>query len=171
MSYFINTWVLFFFLLTPFSALSLFLTWTSHYTPARRRKLCLHVMGSVSFICLLLYFFGTHLFSVLGITLDAFRIGAGALLFLSSVSLVQTSKTVQAPDDDEDIAVVPLAMPVLVGPATIGTLLVMRADAADSQQVIVGCLALLAAILSVGIFFLAGTFLEKIIRTPDLGGF
>jgi len=161
MSYFINTWIRFFFLLTPFSALSLFLTWTARYTPDQRRRLCLHVMGSVSIICFLLYFLGSTIFSVLGITLDAFRIGAGTLLFISSVGLVQTKAAPSAPAEDEDIAVVPLAMPILVGPATIGTLLVMQAEASAPHQMVLGCMALLLAISTVGALFLAGVFLEQ----------
>lgn len=64
---------------------------------------------------------------VFGITIDAFRIGAGVLLFLSSISLVQGSFIKQT-EEKQDISVVPLALPVTVGPGTIGILLVMAAE-------------------------------------------
>ena len=61
----------------------------------------------------------------LGITLDGFRIGAGSLLFLSAVSLVGGNRSSHDVAPDVDFAVVPLAIPITVGPASIGTLLIL----------------------------------------------
>jgi multiple antibiotic resistance protein len=77
------------------------------------------------------------------------------MLFLSAVSLVTGNTYQRPPGENEDIAVVPLAMPVTVGPGTAGALLVLGTDVnrnfggdVRSQAVAVG--ALLAAVLSVG---------------------
>jgi multiple antibiotic resistance protein len=55
----------------------------------KRRRIALKVMLSVFIISVILLFIGNQIFSVFGITLNSFRIGTGALLFLSAKSLVQ----------------------------------------------------------------------------------
>ena len=158
----VSVWLKFFFLFTPFFALSMFLAMTGQNTEAQRRKLALRVGGAVGVCCLVLYFFGSFIFSVFGFTLDAFRVGAGALLFLSAVTLVKANLAAMTPAPEEDIAVVPLAMPVIVGPATTGTLLVLGAEITDPAQKSVGCVALLAAVACMTAILLAASWIERL---------
>jgi multiple antibiotic resistance protein len=161
LDFFISVWIKFFFLFTPFFALSIFLSMTGSYADARRRRLAVQVTAAVGALCFLLFFYGNVVFKLFGITLDSFRIGAGALLFLSAVGLVQAK--VPEPAADDDIAVVPLAMPIIVGPATIGTLLVLGAEITNATQKLLGCLALVLAILSVGLLLLAAGMVERLL--------
>jgi len=85
----VSIWIKLFFLLTPFFVLSIFLSLTQDLSSGQRRRSALWLTIDVVIICLVLYFLGNAIFSVFGITLDAFRIGAGALLFLSAVDLVR----------------------------------------------------------------------------------
>ncbi|HNU75944.1 MAG TPA: MarC family protein, partial [Deltaproteobacteria bacterium] len=147
---FISTYIRLFFLLTPFFVLSVFLSLTRDIPPARRRTVAAWLTFDVILIGLVLYFLGNAIFSVFGITLDAFRVGAGALLFLSAVDLVRGTEVTVRPDDPDSITVVPLAIPITIGPATTGALLVMGAEVTSVWGKIVGCSALLAAVLSVG---------------------
>ena len=78
---FVSIWIKLFFLLTPFFVMSVFLSLTQELSAAERRKVAVWLTVDVVLICFVLYFLGNAIFSVLGITLDAFRIGAGALLF------------------------------------------------------------------------------------------
>jgi multiple antibiotic resistance protein len=158
---FINTYIKLFFILTPFLVLSTFLTWTSEYSPVQRRQLIRQVLSAILVISLILFMFGNYIFAVMGITLDAFRIGAGILLLLSAISLVQGKQFYDVLSSTQDIAVVPLAIPVAVGPGTIGVLLVMGSELVTLQQRLVGGGALLAAIASLGILLYAGNALEK----------
>jgi multiple antibiotic resistance protein len=158
---FLNVWLKFFFLFTPFFALSMFLSLTGDYTEARRRRLALMISMAVAILCIGLLFLGNRLFAIFGITLDAFRIGVGVLLFLSAISLVQGRKTPPDLNQEADIAVVPLAMPVIVGPATTGTLLVMGAGLGDVTEKAVGCLALLCAVVCLGVMLLLATAIER----------
>jgi multiple antibiotic resistance protein len=158
-SFLITVWVKFFFLFTPFFALSMFLSMTKDYDEAHRRRLALQTSAAVGILCFGLFFFGSTVFSLLGITLDAFRVGAGALLFLSAVALVQAKPNLQGPSREGDIAVVPLAIPIIVGPATIGTLLVLGAEITTAAHKALGCLALVLAVASVGmVLWLAASF-------------
>ena len=118
--------------------------------------------------CLILFLFGNVIFSLFGITVDSFRVGAGALLFLSAVGLVQAAPVSSGPSHEEDIAVVPLAMPIIVGPATIGTLLVLGAEIADPFRKGLGCLALLLAVISVGTILILSSFIERVVGKKGL---
>lgn len=168
LSFFVSVWFKFFFLFTPFFALSMFLSMTKGYPESQRRKLAFQISGAVGVFCLVLFFFGDIVFSLFGITLDAFRVGAGALLFLSAVSLTQTSTATSKPASEEDIAVVPMAMPIIVGPATIGTLLVLGAEIPSAFMKGLGCVALLLAIASVGTILLMASLIERIVGRRGL---
>lgn len=158
----LNLWIQLFFVLTPFFALSMFLTLSEGYSPPRRRRLAIAVTVSVAVIGLILFFAGRQIFGLFGITLDSFRVGAGALLFLSSVGLVQGTKGgVTKTPSDGGIAVVPLAIPVIVGPATTGTLLVLGADLHEAPDRAVGSLALLLAVACVGVILLSGSAIQR----------
>ncbi len=166
--FFVSVWLKFFFLFTPFFALTMFLAMTQGYPDTQRRGLALKITGAVSVLCFILFFFGNTVFSLFGITLDAFRIGAGALLFISAVGLVQAKPVSATPDPEDDIAVVPLAMPIIVGPATIGTLLVLGAEISSPTQKLYGCLALLLAIASVGILLLLASYVERMLGKKNI---
>ena len=137
MEIFISTFLKMFFIMTPFFVLSVFLTVTHDATIKERKKLAIKVTTSVIVVSLVLLFFGNHIFDVFGITLDAFRIGAGALMFLSAVELIQGNKATAKVGDKDilDLAVVPLAIPITIGPGTIGILLVMGATFENKSSI------------------------------------
>ena len=64
-------WLKFFFLFTPFFALTMFLSTTKAHTESQRGKLAVQVTCAVTVLCISLFFFGKFVFSVFGITLDA----------------------------------------------------------------------------------------------------
>ena len=131
-SYLIGLIVKLFLLLTPFFVLSVFVSDCDGMENKARRQLALRTGFAVLCACVILYLFGKIIFDCLGISLNAFRIGAGLVLMLNGIDMVRSSmpknRTVS---DGSDPSVVPLAIPTTVGPGTIGTLLVMGASAAD----------------------------------------
>ena len=170
MDIFIATFLKMFFIMTPFFVLSVFLTVTHDATAKEKKSLAIKVTISVVIMSLILLFFGKHIFAVFGITLDAFRIGAGALLFLSAVELIKGNKdTGKVADKDiSQLAVVPLAIPVTIGPGTIGILLVMGATFDSTSSMIMGCLALISAVLVIGIMLYSSSIIESIIGKQGL---
>ncbi len=166
--YFVSVWLKFFILLTPFFVLSMFLALTAGQSERERRRLALQVAGAVVAGALLLYFFGNGLFRVLGITIDAFRVGAGALLFLSAVSLARGDHPEAKRLPAGDIAVVPLAIPITIGPATTGALLVMGAERRELVEQVVGCLALAAAAATVGVMLLLAPAIHRLLGDRGL---
>lgn len=158
---FLNLWIKLFFVFTPFFGLTMFLSMTEGYDEMRRRRLAVAASLAVAIFCLLLFFAGKQMFSLFGITLDSFRIGAGALLFLSGVGLVHGKTGSVGAGSGDDVAVVPLAMPIIVGPATTGTLLVMGAELDSLAAKGVGCLALFFAVACIAAVLLAGSFIHR----------
>ena len=170
METFISTFLKIFFLMTPFFVLTMFLTMTQDATVKQRKALALKVTLSVSIISLILLFFGKHIFTIFGITLDAFKIGAGALLFLTAVGLIYGNKDGQKPTDKNlsDLAVVPLALPITIGPGTIGVLLVMGVEFNSFSKLVIGSLALLCAILLIGSMLYLSSLIERFIGKNGL---
>ena len=130
-SYIIGLGVKLFLLLTPFFILSVFVTYCDGMESQPRRQLALRTGFAVICASAIIYLFGKIIFECLGISLNAFRIGAGLVLMLNGIDMVRSSlpKNRSQESDGSDPSVVPLAIPTTVGPGTIGTLLVMGATA------------------------------------------
>uniref|UniRef100_B8DJN4 UPF0056 membrane protein n=1 Tax=Nitratidesulfovibrio vulgaris (strain DSM 19637 / Miyazaki F) TaxID=883 RepID=B8DJN4_NITV9 len=160
---FVTTFVKMFFLLTPFFVLTMFLTMTRDMAPQAQRRLAVRVGVAVYAVCMCLYFFGEYIFDLFGITLDAFRIGSGSLLFLSAVALVRDPSPSRVQEVNGDISVVPLAIPITVGPATIGALMVMGATVRGPLERVIASLGLLAAVVCVGGILYIGPAIEKLL--------
>jgi len=165
---FFHQFIRFFFLLTPFFALSVFLSMTKGHSERVRRKTAVKVTLSVSIICLILFLFGNYIFDLFGITIDAFRIGAGALLFLTAISLSQGKNHDITDKTGSDMIVVPLSIPIIAGPATIGTILIMSAESSQYTAKIISLSALLLAITCVGLILLISSFLERVLHTRGI---
>ncbi len=171
MAYFINFFLKFLFLMTPFFVLSMFLAVTQGWDIRHKRVLALRVGGSAFLCSMLLLFFGEWVFNVFDITLDSFRIGGGALLFLSAVGLVNSKVEDKKPQkmDEEpfsdskisSIAVVPLAIPVMIGPGTIAALLVYGADATTFKLRLLSAGALALALVCETAVLYLGTWIEE----------
>ena len=162
----------FFFLLTPFFVTSMMLTATSDWPAVSRRKLAWRIGLSGLVICYTLLFFGHFIFDAFGITVDAFRIGGGLLLLLSGITLVngkvtappsKLSENVTEFSDDRisNIAVVPLAMPVMIGPGTSAAILIQGAQLESVLDYLHTVAAVSAAILAVTAILYLATWLEK----------
>lgn len=165
---FVSTFIKFFFLLTPFFVLSTFLAMTRNFTPGQKTALAIKVTVAVLVVALVIFAAGNFVFSVFGITLDAFRIGTGLLLMLTAITLVNGKDQAESAESADNIAVVPLAIPVTVGPATTGALLVMGGESHDLSNLVVILAAIASAILLVGVFLLASALIERLVKKQGL---
>ena len=169
MSLLLNQFLKFFFLMTPFFVLSMYLSMTQDWETKQKRKLALNVGASAFIVCTILLFFGRYIFSAFGITLDAFRIGGGALLFLTSVGLVNSNVTdkkqnIQNIDPNSNIysiAVVPLAIPVTIGPGTTGAMLVIGAESSSIRLQLISLAAAALALAILSTMLAAASWLEE----------
>ena len=145
-----------FFILSPFFSVSMFLLLSGDMDARTRNHCAMRTSLAILVICFAVYFFGNVIFRILGITVPAFQVGAGTLLFLTAIQMVSGKRGEIAQDKGEDFAVVPLAIPMIVGPGTIGTLLVLGMEISSTREKVVAASAILLAVLTISLFlFLA----------------
>ena len=160
--------VKFFFLLTPPFVMSAFLSVTKD-TIQERNTLAIWITLWILIISGVLLFFGGFIFKIFGITLDAFRIGTGALLFLTAVSLVRgDSIRVPSGDSVQSLAVVPMAIPITLGPASIGVLMVYGGEIKTGLGFFLAYLSISAAVICVGALLLVSNYIQKAIGKNGL---
>ena len=166
----IRTMVNMFLLMTPFVVLSVFVSLTDQMTIKARHRLAIRTTLAILIICTIIYLFGDVIFEYLGITLDAFRIGAGLVLLLSGIELVRGTGGVRSmnTDDEGDLSVVPLAIPCTVGPGTIGALLVMGAGAETPMVRIVELIGILFAGVFIGVVLYFSAAIERLVKRKGL---
>ena len=161
--FFVNTYLKMFFLLAPFFTMSMFLKMSEHLEKPHRHKAAVRTSIATVVSATVFFFFGKPLFNSLGITLEAFQVGAGSTLFLSSVMLVLgLGKPVQHQNSGEDFSVVPLAMPIIVGPGAIGTLMVWGTEYEGLRQA-VAFAAVFCGTLTMTMFLLLAEKIHKLL--------
>jgi len=141
---------------------------TKNMDDAEKKRIAVKVTIAVMISVFIIYLFGKYIFYIFGITLDAFRIGAGTILFLSGLSMVQGKREVNTESCSSDIAVVPLAIPITVGPGVIGVLLVMGAEAKNLLEHTVIAASLFLAVLTIGIFLYISGKIKRIMGDQGL---
>jgi multiple antibiotic resistance protein len=124
------------FIVDPIGVVPLFVAMTANDSTEKCRAMamraCITATGVLSFFAL----FGTVIFQVFGVTLAAFRVAGGLLLMLTALDMLRAqhpgTKTSAAEAaegaNQDDIAIVPLAMPLLAGPGAIATVMVLMAQ-------------------------------------------
>jgi multiple antibiotic resistance protein len=168
MPLFLDVFTKVFFLLSPFFSVAMFLLLSGGMDPRARRRCAIRTSVAILIICLVVYFFGNVIFRVLGITVPAFQVGAGTLLFLTAIQMVSGKRSEIAHNPDEDFAVVPLAIPMIAGPGTIGTLLVYGMEISNTRQRIEAGSAVVLAVLMISLFLLLAVPIAKALGQKGL---
>ena len=113
-------------------------------------------MTAVILILVISAFSGNYLLSFFGIDIDSFRIAGGILLLLMSIHMLQAKMpTVKTNEDEqseavdkEDVAVVPLAIPLLAGPGSISTVILFSSSSPHFvDKIALGLMIVMAALL------------------------
>ena len=135
-------------LINPFSALTLFLDLTRGYSMIDRRKVariaCLTIFITISFFTVA----GEVLLKALGISIGSFQLAGGILVFLIAINMMNGEGNPVKPDQDNfDVdhvkdfppttaaAVVPLAIPMMIGPGGISTVIIYSSQISGPLQV------------------------------------
>lgn len=131
----ISVFLSFFAIMNPVANTAAFLGLTGHLTPSLRKKIALKALITTFILILTFAILGSAIFNLFGITLPALRIAGGILVFLigyemlhGKSSKMHTPNKVNPPIDSTietnkamDLAISPLAVPLLGGPGTIAT--------------------------------------------------
>jgi multiple antibiotic resistance protein len=127
------------FLVDPPGTVPAFIALTASYTPARRRKTALVAAVAATLTMVGFALVGNALFRALSLTLPAFQIAGGIILFLVALDMIrsETGTAEHQPSEAEataeaaagEVAITPLAVPLLAGPAALSTVAVLMARA------------------------------------------
>lgn len=130
------------FLVDPPGTVPAFLALTANYTPARRRRTAFVAALAATLTMMGFALVGNALFRALNLTLPAFQIAGGMILFLVALDMIrsETGTAEHQPSDEEasattgEVAITPLAVPLLAGPAALSTVAVLMARADGIAQ-------------------------------------
>ncbi len=126
-----------FVIVDPFAVIPAFIAMTPNDTPAERSRMAKIASFVVAGVLLVFAFAGQWVFKFLGITMSAFQIAASIVLLLVALDMLraqrsrvqETQEETVAGAEKTDIAVTPLAIPMLSGPGAISTVILLQSEA------------------------------------------
>ncbi len=171
MAFFLKAFVSLIAIMNPFSSVPIVISLVQDYSEKEIRIIAFKAALYSAFILVFFLFTGDILFRFMGITLPAFKVGGGILLFLIALNLVYgefgkekgKKHEIEAALQRENIALIPLAMPLLAGPGSITTVLILRASAKNIEDVALLLIAIILACFIAFIVFALSYFLYNLL--------
>ena len=170
MELFIFLFAALFSVLNPIGTVPIFVGLTQDYTQKERSRVSLWTAINVFIILIISFFIGQYVLSFFGITIPALRIAGGIIISSSGFGLLNgkfsknkgINKKVQEDiENRNDIALTPLAMPMLAGPGSISLLIAYYQEHHETSEIISSCLAILAVALLIYIILRSAHYLAK----------
>jgi len=166
---FISAFVTFLVVIDPPGCAPIFASVTKGADARHRRVMAFRSVAIATGILLFFALLGEDLLRHLGISLSAFRIAGGILLFLIAIDMVFEKRTERRENraeevsarEPEDISVFPMAIPMIAGPGSIASimLLMARSDGLDESLIVLGALGA-TLILTLICLLLAGPLMR-----------
>jgi len=146
---FLKAFIPLFVAIDPIGLAAVFLAMSVGVPEARRKKIATQATWTGGLVALLFLFLGQTIFTALGITPGDFQIAGGLILFIIAARDIILSAVVEPAKLADDFGVVPLGMPLIAGPASITTLILL----AETLGMPVTLLALLVNLVLVVLAF------------------
>jgi multiple antibiotic resistance protein len=151
---FVSAFLTFFVVIDPPGCAPIYAGLTKGVAAPHRRAMAVRAVLYAALILLVFALFGEDLLRGLGISLSSFRIAGGIMLFLIALEMVFERRTQRredraaqvAADEVEDVSVFPMAMPMIAGPGSIASVMLLMARNEGIERSLV-ILAALASIL------------------------
>ena len=153
---FLSAFVTLFVIIDPPGCAPIFASLTTNCTPEQRRGMALRSVLIAAGILVFFAILGEDLLEVLGIGLPAFRIAGGIMLFLIALEMVFERRTarretraqeINATPEIEDISVFPMGIPMIAGPGSIASVMLLVGRSEGLQQSLTVFAALAAVLL------------------------
>ena len=151
------TFIPLFVAMDPVGILPIYMSVTVDLTDDQRKKVVIYSTFSALVICLAFIAVGEAVFRILGITVDDFKIAGGILLLVLAIIELVGSK--DEPRKAHDVGIVPIGVPLLVGPAVLTTLIVL----VDHYGIIQSLISLILNLFLAFVFFSGAKTIIKII--------
>ena len=163
-------------ILNPIGVIPIFINLTQQQDTAERNATARTTGMSVAIVLLVGLLAGEFILNVFGISIASFRVGGGILILLMAISMMnatmsparQTAEEARDAIMKEQVAVVPLAIPLIAGPGAISTVIVYANRATENQlmhQAVLGVGVLLVAALIWFVFRMAEPLSRRLGRT------
>ncbi|MBI1825231.1 MAG: NAAT family transporter [Planctomycetes bacterium] len=175
-SFLLLTFSAIFFVVDPFAVIPMYLAITQG--DSAEKKLATARRASIATTVTLISFAiaGGLIFRMFGITLGAFKIAGGILLFLMAVDMIraQRSRLRSSPEEEsegvsrEDVAIIPLAIPMLSGPGSIATVMVLMSRSSTPIQVAIVMTCIIVTGILTFLVLRAATMLERTLKNTGL---
>ncbi len=162
---FISALATLFVVIDPIGCAPIYSALTTGATNAQRRVMAIRAVSISALVLLFFAFIGKAMLETLGISLDAFRIAGGMLLFVIAYNMVFEKRTKRreeraeeyATQEVEDVSVFPLAIPMIAGPGSIASIMLLTAHAESGAErsIVIAALGIIllltmAALIAVG---------------------
>jgi len=157
-----------FFVVDPVGVVPIFIAMTHGDPPEKMRHTARRAALVAAALLIFFALFGTFLFKVIGVSLSAFRVAGGIVLLITSLDMLRArqSETRTSPEEaqeatgKEDVAIVPLAIPLLAGPGAIATVMVLMSRG-DGLLSTVAVVASILVTMAATYFMLRGASLVQ----------
>lgn len=166
LSYALATFSAVFVVSDPIGLVPIYLAMTKSYTREQRRIAAIRASFVMAITLGAFALTGTAVLEFFGISLAAFRIAGGVLLFLLAIDMLraQPSRQRTSPEEEAagaeqvDVSIFPLGIPMLAGPGSIATVIVLMTQAQMPMErflvfVAIGATAIITAVLLIGATF------------------
>ncbi|HKX23166.1 MAG TPA: MarC family protein [Rhizorhapis sp.] len=169
---FISAFVTFFVVIDPPGCAPIYASLTSGASPVQRRAMALRAVSIATIILLAFALIGEDLLRTLGISLNSFRIAGGIMLFLIALDMVFEKRTRRREDraqkiidtpEVEDVSIFPMAMPMIAGPGSIASVMLMMARSEGIQETLVVLAAMACVLLLMLLSLLAAGPLMRVL--------
>lgn len=163
-------------IVNPLGAIPIFLSLCSDRTPLQRKQVAKNSAMAVAIILIIATWAGDGVLEFFGIGIPAFRAGGGLLILLMAISMMhakrshakQTPSEADEADNKENIAVVPLAIPLMAGPGAISLVIIDAHQTADWVSRLILCGGIIAVALTVWIALRLATPIGQKLGTTGL---
>ncbi len=165
-----------FVVMDPAGSLPVYVALTSQYTEEQRRRIAVRATAVAAVVGILFVVLGQAIFNFMGIEFADFQIAGGILLVILAVlDLLSPGKpavNTTSIDPDASIAVVPLAVPLIVGPATMTTSLLLVNTFSKSYnhqfgaplgQILVAAMVCAGLLLNLAVLFAAMWYSSRLV--------
>jgi len=177
MELFIYIFAALFSVINPLGAVPIFVGLTMDYTKAERSRVSLWAAVNVFIILVISFFIGQYVLAFFGISIDALRIAGGFIIVNSGFALLTgkfnkgrgVNKEVENDAQNRnDIALTPLAIPMLAGPGSISLLIAMYQDYKAIEQQIIACFAMAAVASVIFLVLRSAHYLSRILGASGI---
>lgn len=165
-----------FFVVDPLAVVPIFLAMTRDDAPEKVRAMARRACLVAALLLMFFALFGTFVFQVLGVTMGAFRIAGGILLLVTALDMIRArpAATKTSPEETaeglakEDIALVPLAIPLLAGPGAIATVMVLMARGKTPLHAVPVLIAILITFVAGYLILRGAGVVQKVLGSSGL---